>query len=139
MPGCEEVGTDLARHDQQLIELKMVIAEAAWNRSSSGKVLLNERPDDLALEAIFVVDDVVWNSDGLRDGSRVVDVVERATATLHGLGHAFLAGEAALIPELHGEAHHIVALCAKHGRDSRGIDSARHSHRDGLRAHELCV
>src|SRR5690242_13417904 len=113
MSGSQQVAADLARHDQQLIELQMVIAEAAWNRSSSGKVILDERPDDLALEAIFVVDDVVRYSDGLRDGSRVVDVVERATTPLHGLGHAFLAGEAALIPELHGEAHHIVALCAK--------------------------
>ncbi len=54
----------------------------------------------------------------------VVDVVERAAASGDLLGHAFVSGEAALVPELHGQADDVVSLGAEHGCDSGGIDSA---------------
>ena len=40
----------------------------------------------------------------------VVYVVDGAAAALDGLGHAFAAGEAALVPELEGEADEGVSL-----------------------------
>ena len=42
------------------------------------------------------------------------------------------AGEAALVPELEGEADEVVALGAQEGRDGGGVDSSGHGYGDGL-------
>jgi hypothetical protein len=43
-----------------------------------------------------------------------------------------VSGEAALVPELHGQADNVVSFGAQHGRDGGGIDSPRHGYGDGL-------
>jgi hypothetical protein len=62
----------------------------------------------------------------------VVDVVDAAAAALDGLGHALVAGEAALVPELEGEADEGVALGAQECGDCGGVDSSGHGYGDGL-------
>ena len=91
---------------------------------------LDEGADDVALEALLLVDDVIGDAEVLGDAAGVVDVVDRAAAALHLLGHALLAGETALVPELHGEADELVALGLEHGRHGRGVDSAGHGYGD---------
>ena len=137
MPGGQQVRADLASHDQQLIKLEVVVAQAARDGRASGEVVLHEGSHDLALEALLVVDDVVRNADELGNGPGVVHVVERATTALHGLGHALLTGEAALVPELHGQTDHVVTIGTQHGRDGGGIDTARHGNGNGLRGHRV--
>ena len=104
MAGSDAVGADLARGDEQLIELEMVVAERAGDGRASGEILLDEGADDVALEALLLVDDVVRDVEVLGDAAGVVDIIDRAAAALHLLGHAFLAGETALVPELQREA-----------------------------------
>src|SRR5258707_137528 len=125
------------KFDQQLVELEMVVAQAAWNRCAAGEVILDKGADNLALEALFVIDHVIGNPDGLGDTARVVDVVERAAAPLDGFGHAFVTGEAALVPELHGEPNHAVAVSAQHGCDGRRVDSSGHGYGNGSVRHQL--
>src|SRR5438477_12440718 len=75
----------------------------------------------VALKSVLVIDDVVGDADGLCYAARVVYVIERTTAALHGLGHSRMASQTALIPELHREGDEIVYYVAGHGRDGGGI------------------
>ena len=115
----------------------MIVAEAARDRRAPGNVLLDEGTDHVALETLLVIDDVIWDADLLRDAAGVVNVVERAAASLHGLGHALAPGQAALVPKLHGQADDIVPLGAQHGRDGGGIHTARHGYGDGFPSIQL--
>ena len=99
---------DLLRDDQELIELQMIVAEAAGDGRTSRKILFDERAYDVPLESLLVVDDVVGDADLLGDAARVVDIVDGTAASLHRLGHAIFSGQAALVPELHGQADNVV-------------------------------
>ena len=133
----QRIRANLLRDDQQLIELQMVVAKAARNGRASGKILLNERTHHIALKALLVIDHVVGDADGLGDAARVVNIIQRATASLHRLGHALMAGQAALVPELHGQANDFVALGAQHGRDGGGVNSTGHGDGNGCGAWSL--
>src|SRR5262245_16873811 len=61
----------------------------------------------------------------LRDALRVVNIVERAAAMLRG-AFALQFWQAALIPQLHGEANDGTRLLLQNGSDGRGVDSAGH-------------
>ncbi len=94
-----------ARVFSKLIELEMVVAQRAGNRRAAGEILADEGPDDIPLEALFLVDDVVGNAEMLGHAARVIDIIERtAAAGLGRVGNAVLAGEARLVPKLQGEA-----------------------------------
>src|SRR5258708_837099 len=60
----------------------------------------------------------------------VVDIVERAAASLDRLRHALAASKTALVPELHGQADDVVSVGAQHGRNGGRIHTARHGDRD---------
>src|SRR5581483_5848673 len=102
--GGDLVGADGARGGEELIELEVVVAEGAGDGCAAGEVLGDEGADDLGLEAVLCVDEIVGDAEVLGDAAGVVDIVNGAAAALHGLGHALAASEAALVPELQGEA-----------------------------------
>ncbi len=104
----------------------MVVAEGAGDGGASGEVLGDEGLDDLGLEAVLLVDDVVGDVELLGYVAGVVDVVDGAAAALDGFGHALVAGEAALVPELEGEADDLVAFGAQECGDGGGVDSSGH-------------
>src|SRR6185503_5645071 len=128
----QQVCANLPRRDQQLIKLKMVVAQAARDGRAPGKVLGDKRTHHVALKTLLVVDDVVGNAQVLGHGARVVDILNGAAAPLNVLRHALATGEPPLVPELHGQADDVVALGAQHGRDGGGIDTARHGYGNGL-------
>src|SRR5208283_2735199 len=99
MAGGQQVGANLARSDQKLVELQMVIAQAAWNRSAAREVLVDKGANDIVLEARFLVNYVIRNAELLRHITGVVDVVDRAATSLHCLWHAVMTGEATLVPK----------------------------------------
>src|SRR6185437_2590320 len=109
----DAVGTDLAGGEQQCVELEVVVAQGAGNRCAAGKVLVDEGAHDLRLEARFLIHQVVRDAKVLGDGAGVVYVVQRTATAADVLRHAFVAGEAALVPELEGESDDRVALGAK--------------------------
>ncbi len=113
----------------------MVVAERAGNRRASGEILRDKGPDHILLEPLFLVDDVVGDSEVLGHAAGVVDVVERAAAAgLGRIGDAMLAGEAGLIPKLQGEADNLGALIetGEDCRNRRRVDSSGHGDGNGL-------
>src|SRR5262249_44737386 len=96
VPGGQQIGADLARRDQQLIEFEMVVAQAARNRRATGEILLHERPHHIALEPLLVIDHIVRNAQFLGYAAGIVDIVNRAAASLYMLRHAFTSSQAAL-------------------------------------------
>ena len=88
----------------------MVVAEGARDWGSSGEILADERLDDLGFEALLLVDDVVRDVELFGYMAGVVDVVDGTAAALDSFGHALVTGQAALVPELEGEADEVVAL-----------------------------
>src|ERR1700716_864394 len=102
----------------------MVVAEAARNWRASGEILLDKWLHYIALEAVFVIDDVIGDAQSFGDAACIVDVVERAASALYCLGHAFVSRQSSLVPELHGQTDDVVSLGAEHGRNGRRIDSA---------------
>ena len=78
-----------------------------------------------------MIDHVVGDAQRLGYAASVVDVVDRTAASLDGLRHACVSGEAALVPELHGQADDGAPFGAQHGRYGRGVDSSRHGNGDG--------
>ena len=129
--GGNLVGSDLAGDDEKLIELEVIVAEAAGDGRASREILFDKGANDIALEALFVVDDVVGDAESFGDAAGVVDVIDGAAAALDGFGHAGVAGETALVPELHGESDEVVAFGAEHGRDGGGVNSSGHGDGDG--------
>ena len=65
----------------------------------------------------------------LRDGPGIVDVIERAAAVLRG-AITLQFGEAALIPELHGEADHSASLLLQESGDGGRVDTSGHGYSD---------
>src|ERR1700734_362686 len=128
----ERVRADLLSDNQQLVELQMVVAQAARDGRAPGQIFLDEGLHDVALEPVFVIDYVIWDAQSFSNAAGVVDIVERTATALPRLGHAFVSGEPTLVPELHGQADDLVSVGAQHGRDGRGVDSARHGYGDGF-------
>uniref|UniRef100_E6QM66 Uncharacterized protein n=1 Tax=mine drainage metagenome TaxID=410659 RepID=E6QM66_9ZZZZ len=133
--GGDAGGTDLARGEQKLVELEVIVAERAGNWRAASEVIIDKGTNDVALEALLLVDDVVGDVERLGDAAGVVYVVERAAATGGAGGYAGLSGEAILIPKLEGEADDIGSLGAKHGGNGGGIDAAGHGYGDGFAGH----
>ncbi len=117
MAGGNLIGANLPCHNEKLVKLQVIVAETARDRRASGKILLDKRPHHIALKALFVIDHVIGNAEGLGHAASIVHVVDRTAAALHGFGHAFVSGKTALIPELHGQANDVVPFGAQHGRN----------------------
>ena len=126
---------------EELVELEVVVAEGAGDGGAAGEVLGDEGLDDVGFEAVLLVDEVVGDAEVLGYVAGVVDVVDGAAAALDRFGHALVPGEAALVPELEGEADEVVPLSAQEGGDGGGVDSSGHGYGDGvvgLGGHRRC-
>ncbi len=109
MAGGDALRAHAGRHIQKLIELDEVVAERAGDGRAAGQIIVDEGLHHLLFEAGFEVDDVIGNAQLLRDVAGVVDIVERTASA----GDAAFGGQfrqAALVPELHGQAHDALAL-----------------------------
>src|SRR5450432_1456766 len=49
MPGCDAVGTDLPRGQQQLVKLQVVVAKRARHRRTASQIFVHKRPHHVAL------------------------------------------------------------------------------------------
>ena len=127
--GGDGFGTDLFGHVEELIELDEVIADGARNRRASGDVVGDERRDDLLLEAIFEVDYVEGDANGLRDAA--------GTAASGGAALGDEVGDALLVPQLHGHADDGPLLGMEQRCDDGAIDSAAHGYCDEFFRHGL--
>src|SRR5258708_17752292 len=109
MTGGKTRGADLARHLEQGLKLHIRVAVGAGDGRAAGEILVHERTHDARLELFLEIHHIVREIQMLRYGLGVIYVIERATAVLCG-AVALKFGEAALVPELHGEANDSAAL-----------------------------
>ncbi len=134
--GGDALGADLAGGEEKLIELEVVVAEGAGDGGAAGEVFADEGADYLGLEAILRVDEVVGDAEVLGYVAGVVDVIDGAAAALgNGLGEAevgVVGGQAALVPELEGEADEGVSLGVEERGDGGGVDAAGHGYGNGV-------
>src|SRR5271165_728085 len=90
--GGQQVGANLPGSHEQLIELQMIVAEAARNRCSSRQVVLNEGSNYVMLKSRLLVHYVVGDSQRLRDVPGIIHIVDRAATSLDSLWHALASG-----------------------------------------------
>jgi hypothetical protein len=117
MSGGNLIGANLPRYNKKLVKLQVIVAETTRDRRAPRKILLDERPNHITLKALFVIDHVVRDAQGLGHAASIVDVVDRTAPALDGLRHACVSGETALVPELHGQADDVAPFGTQHGRD----------------------
>jgi hypothetical protein len=135
----QQLSADLPRRDQQLIELQMVVAQAARNRRATGEILGDKWPHHVLLETLLLADHVIRNAESLGHTARVVHIVDGAAASVDRFGHAVVTGKPPLVPQLQRESHNRVTLLTQHGRDGGRIHTARHGYGDGLRIRHLAI
>ena len=117
--GRQRLGAELARRPEQVAELDRAVAGDARHRRLAARVGIGERLHHLGAKAAFVVEHVV------RDGEPVGDLAGIGNI-LAGAAGAGLARGDALVVELQGDAHDVVALLLQERRRDRRIDAARH-------------
>src|SRR5579883_1412965 len=115
----------------------MIVAKAARNRRASGEIVLHKGTHNVVLKALLLIDDVVGNGELLGNTACIIDIVKRAATSLHRFRHTLSSGKAALVPQLHRESYDVVPFGAQHGRNGRGVHTARHCYRDSLLAHNF--
>ncbi len=125
MSGDEPIRADLARGCEQLIKFHVAVAERARNWRAAFDVIGDEWLDHILLEPIFEIHDVMRKLEMLGDALRVVYVVDGAAA-MAAMTFAGEFGQAALIPELHGEADDVFAAIAQNCGDGGTVDAAAH-------------
>ena len=99
--GGDAFCADLARGDEELIELHVIVAQGARDGRAAFEIIRDEGADHVALEFALEVHDVERDAEMFGYAAGVVDIVVRAAAMLGGAVILQL-GEAALVPELHG-------------------------------------
>jgi len=135
--GGEAGRSSLAHHVEKLIKLDLIIAGGAWDGRAAVEVVFDEWSDDGSFELAFEIDDVKRKLEMGGDAAGVVDVVDGAApvwggcAGAVGAGAAGEFGEAAVIPELHGEADDWEAALLEDGGDGGAVDAAGHGDGNG--------
>ena len=136
--GGQPFSADLLRGRQQVVKLDVVVAQRAGDGRLAGQVALDEGPHHVGLKALLEVDHVEREAEEVGHAAGVVGVVERAAAagvdnrqrprrsSTRGL-------QAALVPELHGQADHRARLALlQERRSSRRIHPPAHGNHNRL-------
>src|SRR6185503_7403481 len=123
MTGCQNLGIQFARGDQQIMKLDRHIAIDARHRRFAMDIALGKTVDHRFLEATLVVEHIMRDADALGDAARVVDVLARAAGAL-------AMGGRAMVVELQRHADYVVALGFEQRRGDRGIDATGHGDDD---------
>src|SRR5487761_114976 len=126
MAGGQTVGADLARSDEQLLELHVIIAERTRDGRAAGEIIIHERANHALLKRLLEIHNVKRKAKMPRDAARVVNVVERAAAMRRGPFGRGKLREAALVPELHRQANDRLGSFVEERGDSRAVDATAH-------------
>src|SRR5262249_52907769 len=68
-------GAELARGDEKIGELDLLIAAHARDRRLAARISVRKVVDDGFPETFFIVEDVMRNAEGFGDGARIFDVL----------------------------------------------------------------
>jgi hypothetical protein len=108
VPGRQNLSAELARGDQQIVELDRHVAFDARHRRFTVNVALGKTVDDRFLEAAFVVEHVVRDADALGNAPRIVNVLASAAGAL-------AMDRSAVVVKLQCHPNHVVALRLEQG------------------------
>jgi hypothetical protein len=97
------IGVEVLRRFQQVLELHPFVAADAGHRRGAGEVAVGEFVDHRLAEGVLVVEHVMGKAHLLGHAAGVVDVAARAAGALLGQRRA-------VIVELQGDAHHVIAF-----------------------------
>ena len=125
--GGHGLGAQIAGHVQQVAELHRLIAADAGDRRLATQIAVGELVDDRVPEAAFIIQHIMGDADHLGGQPGVVDV-------LAGAAGAFFLQRRAVVVELQGHAHHVIAGLRQQGCHHSGVHPARHG-RHHPRAH----
>src|SRR6185437_9735887 len=70
--GRQNIGTEFARGDQQIMKFDGHVAVDTWHRRLAVNITFGEAVDDGLLEAALIVEHVMWNADALGNAARVI-------------------------------------------------------------------
>jgi hypothetical protein len=115
----------LTRHAKKRLKLHIRVAVGAGDGCASREILIYEGPDDALLELLLKIHDVVRKIQMLSDALGVINIIERTAAMLGG-AVTLQFREAALIPELHGQADNGAALLLQKSGDRGTVYTAAH-------------
>ncbi len=127
MASSEALRANLLRHAQQRIELDVGIAVGTGDGRAAGQILVHERANDPGFELLFEIDDIMGKIQVLRHALGVIDIVNGAAAMLR-RACGLHGRQAALIPQLHGQADDAAVLLQHQRGDYGAVHSAAHSH-----------
>ena len=123
MAGCQHLGAELARGNQEIVELDRHIAVDARDRRLAVDITFGETVDHRLLEAALVVEHVMGNGERIGNAAGVVDV-------LTGAAGALAVGRGAVVVELQRDADDVIALGLEQRGRHRGIDATGHGDDD---------
>ncbi|MCY1536261.1 hypothetical protein D9M68_717090 [compost metagenome] len=119
MAGGQHVGAEVARHFHQVDELDRLVAGNARHRRFALLIGIGKGRDHALLEALFIVEHVMGNTQRRRHAARVVDILASATGTL-------AVRRFAMIVKLQGNADDVIALTGQQARHDRRIHATGH-------------
>jgi hypothetical protein len=117
--GRQHIGTQVARHLHQVDELHRLVAGNAGHRRLALLIGIGKGGDHRALEALFIVQHVMRNTQRRRHPARIMDVLPGAAGTL-------AMGRLAMIVKLEGNADDVIALAGEQAGNNRGVYAPRH-------------
>ena len=127
MAGGHAIGIEIARGFQQILELDPLVAADAGHRGGAAQIAVGKLVHHRIAKDVLVIQHVMRKAHFLGHPAGIVDVAAGAAGAFLGQGRA-------VIVELQGDAHHVIALARQLGGDDRAVDPARHRHDDaGLR------
>src|SRR5207249_2813001 len=121
--GGQARGAEFARAFPEEPELHVLVAPRARVRRPPREVFRHERLHDVALERLGHVEHVVREAEAVSDGTRVVEVVERAAVAVGGP------------QEPERDANHVVARRHAAGGRDGAVDATAHRRDDPLSPH----
>ena len=114
----------VAGKDKKLVELHESVTASTGDRGLSLQIIGDKRLDDGPLELLLQIEHVERKSQLLGHAPSIIDIIQGAASAK--LRLAVLLGIATIIPQLHGTAHHVIALILQnHGR-SGTVHSTAH-------------
>ena len=128
MAGRQAIGAELARHGEQIGELRPHVAQDAGDRRAPGEIVVGEALDHFLAEARFVIEDIVSDAQPVGDRARVADIVARTACPL-------AAGGGAVIVKLQRHADNFRAARRRQRGHDRTVDAARHGDDYPLSSH----
>ena len=112
MAGRQHGGAEFARSRQQIAEFDRLVALDAGHRGFSRDIAFRKAVDNRFLETLFVIEDVMRNTDPRGHRPGIVDIAA-------GAARALAMGRRAMIVKLQGDADDIVTGLRQQRRGHR--------------------